>query len=135
MNSITLVGRLTADPEIRVTKNKEKTTVANFTLAVYRDKETTDFINCVAFRETAELAEKYFSKGLRVAVNGSLNIDVVNNKDNSRSYYTKVIVRNVEICQSKTENTEKKDDDFIDPGDSKPPWEDNGGSKQPKGRR
>lgn len=135
MNSITLVGRLTADPEIRVAKNKEKTTVANFTLAVYRDKETTDFINCVAFRETAELAEKYFSKGLRVAVNGSLNIDVVDNKDNSRSYYTKVIVRNVEICQSKAESTEKKDDDFVSPGDSKPPWEDNGGSKQTKGRR
>lgn len=135
MNSITLVGRLTADPEVRVAKNKEKTTVANFTLAVYRDKETTDFINCVAFRETAELVEKYFSKGLRVAVNGSLNIDVVDNKDNSRSYYTKVIVRNVEICQSKTEKTEKKDDDFVDAGDSKPPWEDNGGSKQTKNRR
>ena len=135
MNSITLVGRLTADPEVRVAKNKEKTTVANFTLAVYRDKETTDFIYCVAFRETAELVEKYFSKGLRVAVNGSLNIDVVDNKDNSRSYYTKVIVRNVEICQSKTENTEKKNDDFVDPGDAKPPWEDNGGSKQNKSRR
>lgn len=135
MNSITLVGRLTADPEIRVAKNKEKTAVANFTLAVYRDKETTDFINCVAFRETAELVEKYFSKGLRVAVNGSLNIDVVDNKDNSRSYYTKVVVRNVEICQSRTESTKKKDDEFIDPGDSKPPWEDNGGSKQTKGRR
>ena len=135
MNSITLVGRLTADPEVRVAKNKEKTTVANFTLAVYRDKETTDFIYCVAFRETAELVEKYFSKGLRVAVNGSLNIDVVDNKDNSRSYYTKVIVRNVEICQSKAERAEKKDDDFVDPGDAKPLWEDNGGSKQTKGRR
>ena len=135
MNSITLVGRLTADPEVRVAKNKEKTAVANFTLAVYRDKETTDFIYCVAFRETAELVEKYFSKGLRVAVNGSLNIDVVDNKDNSRSYYTKVIVRNVEICQSKSESAEKKDDDFVDPGDAKPPWEDNGGSKQTKGRR
>ena len=134
MNSITLVGRLAADPEIRVAKNKEKTTVANFILMVYRDKLTTDFINCVAFRETAELVEKYFSKGLRVAVNGSLNIDVVENKDNSRSYYTKVIVRNVEICQSKAESTEKKDDDFVDPGNAEPPWEDNGGSKQTKGR-
>lgn len=135
MNSITLVGRLTADPEVRVAKNKEKTTVANFTLAVYRAKGITDFINCVAFRETAELVEKYFSKGLRVAVNGSLNVDVVDNKDDSRSYYTKVIVRNVEICQSKAESADKKDDDFVDPGDAKPPWEDNGGSKQTKNRR
>lgn len=135
MNSITLVGRLTANPEIRVAKNKEKTKVATFTLAVYRDKETTDFIKCVSFRETAELAEKYFAKGLRVAVNGSLNIDVVEDKNGDRSYYTKVIARNVEICQSKNESSEQKDGDFVDPGDAKPPWEDNGGSKQNKNRR
>lgn len=135
MNSITLVGRLTADPDIRVAKNKEKTKVATFTLAVYRDKETTDFINCVSFRETAELAEKYFVKGLRVAVNGSLNIDVVENKDGDRSYYTKVIARNIEICQSKKESSDQKDDDFVNPGDAKPPWEGNGGSKQSKNRR
>lgn len=135
MNSITLVGRVTADPDIRVANNGEQTTVANFTLAVYRNKDTTDFINCVAFRETAEMVEKYFTKGLRVAVNGSLNIDVLENKNGARSYYTKVIVRNVEICQSKTETSEKKDDDFVDPGNSKPPWEDNGGSKQSKNRR
>lgn len=135
MNSITLVGRLTADPDIRVANNKEQTVIANFTLAVYRNKDTTDFIDCVAFREAAEIVEKYFTKGLRVAVNGSLNIDVVDNKDNGRTRYTKVVVRNVEICQSKTETSEKKDDDFVDPGDSKPPWEDNGGSKQNKNRR
>ena len=135
MNSITLVGRVTADPDIRVANNKEQTTVAHFTLAVYRTKDTTDFINCVAFRETVELVEKYFTKGLRVAVNGSLNIDVLENKNGTRSYYTKVIARNVEICQSKTEGSERKDDDFVDPGDSKPPREDNGGSKQNKNRR
>lgn len=135
MNSITLVGRVTADPDIRVANNGEQTTVAHFALAVYRNKDTTDFINCVAFRETAEMVEKYFTKGLRVAVNGSLNIDVLENKNGTRSYYTKVIVRNVEICQSKAESSEKKDDDFVDPGNSKPPWEDNGESKQNKSRR
>ena len=77
MNSTKLVGRLTADPEVRVANNKEKTTVANFTLEVYRDKETTDFINCAASRETAELVEKYFSKGLPVEVSGSLNWEMV----------------------------------------------------------
>lgn len=135
MNSITLVGRVAADPDIRVANNGEQTTIAHFALAVYRNKDTTDFINCVAFRETAEMVEKYFTKGLRVAVNGSLNIDVLENKNGTRSYYTKVIVRNVEICQSKAESSEKKDDDFVDPGNSKPPWEDNGGSKQNKSRR
>lgn len=135
MNSITLVGRVTADPDIRVANNGEQMTVAHFTLAVYRNKDTTDFINCVAFRETAEMVEKYFTKGLRVAVNGSLNIDVLENKNGTRSYYTKVIARNVEICQSKAESSEKKNNDFVDPGNSKPPWEENGGSKQNKNRR
>lgn len=135
MNSITLVGRLTADPDIRYANNGDQTTVAHFTLAVYRNKDTTDFINCVAFRETAELAEKYFSKGLRVAVNGSLNIDVLEDKNGKRSYYTKVIARNAEICQSKNESSDQKNDNFVDPGDAKPPWEDNGGSKQNKNRR
>lgn len=135
MNSITLVGRVTADPDIRVANNGEQMTVANFTLAVYRNKDTTDFINCVAFRETAEMVEKYFTKGLRVAVNGSLNIDVLENKNGTRGYYTKVIARNVEICQSKAEGSEKRDDDFVDSGSSKPPWEDNGRSKQNNNRR
>lgn len=121
MNSITLVGRLTADPETRMAKNKDKTLIANFTLAVYRDKDTTDFINCVAFANTAEVIKKHFRKGLRVAVSGSLNIDVVDNKDKSRSYFTKVVVRNIEICQSKTETT-RPGDDFVDGGDSEPPW-------------
>ena len=76
MNGITLAGCLTANPEIRVAKNKDKTTDINFTITVHCDKETTDFINCAAFRETAELLEKYFSKGLRVAVDGSLTIEV-----------------------------------------------------------
>lgn len=134
MNSIILVGRLTADPDIKVARNKDKTLIANFNIAVYRDKETTDFIHCVAFSNTAELIEKYFTKGLRVAVNGSLNIDVVENKDGTKEYYTKVIVRNVEICQSKKEN-QSSGDDFIEPGDEKPPWEDNGGEKKVSNKR
>lgn len=134
MNSITLVGRLTADPDIKVARNKDKTKVANFNLAVYRDKDTTDFIHCVAFSNTAELAEKYFTKGLRVAVNGSLNIDVVENKDGTKDYYTKVVVRNVEICQRKNES-QQNGDDFVEPGDEKPPWEDNGGAKSNNNKR
>lgn len=134
MNSITLVGRLTADPDIKVANNEDKTTVANFNLAVYRNKDTTDFIHCVAFSNTAELIEKYFIKGLRVAVNGSLNIDVVENKNGDKEYYTKVVVRNVEICQSKNER-QQNGNDFVEPGDEKPPWEDNGGSKKTNNKR
>ena len=134
MNSITLVGRLTHDPDIKVANNRDKTTIANFNLAVYRNKDTTDFIHCVAFSNTAELVEKYFTKGLSVAVNGSLNIDGVENKDGTKEYYTKVVVRNVEICQSKNEG-QQNGDDFVDPGNEKPPWEDNGGAKKASNKR
>ena len=126
MNNVTLIGRLTEDPEIRTAKNKDRTKVANFCLAVYRDKDTTDFLNCVAFSSTAELIEKYFKKGLRVAVSGSVNIDVVTDKHDSskKLYFTKILVRNAELCQSKSENSSSKNDpsEFVD-SDGKPPWE------------
>lgn len=132
MNNITLVGRLTADPEIRIAKNKEKTKIANFSLAVFRDKEKTDFFNCVAFGATAELIERYFRRGLRVAISGSVNIDVVADKKNPQinHYYTKVIARGVEICQSKKESELSEssepsgDDDWVNSNaGGKPPWE------------
>lgn len=132
MNNITLVGRLTADPDIRTAKNKEKTKIANFSLAVFRDKDTTDFFNCVAFGATAGLIESYFKKGLRVAVSGSVNIDIVADKKNPQvnHYYTKVIVRGVEICQSKKESepsdtsASSSNDEWVNSNaGGKPPWE------------
>ena len=132
MNNITLVGRLTADPDIRTAKNKEKTKIANFSLAVFRDKDTTDFFNCVAFGATAGLIESYFKKGLRVAVSGSVNIDIVADKKDPEKnhYYTKVIVRGVEICQSKKESgesnssTSSTNDEWVNSNaGGKPPWE------------
>lgn len=132
MNNITLVGRVTADPEIRTAKNKDKTKIANFSLAVFRDKDTTDFFNCVAFGATAGLIESYFRKGLRVAVSGSVNIDIVADKKNPQvnHYYTKVVVRGVEICQSKKESefsgtSAPSDDDGWEKSNAsgKPPWE------------
>ena len=63
LNRIVIMGRLTRDPELRYTQNK--TPVAAFTLAVDRDfgDKATDFIDCVAWRQTAEFVSKYFSKG------------------------------------------------------------------------
>jgi single-strand DNA-binding protein len=72
LNIITVMGRLTAGPELRRTQSG--TSVANFTVAVERDfgEKTTDFISCVAWRQTGEFISKYFHKGSMIAVTGSL---------------------------------------------------------------
>lgn len=70
MNRITLLGRMVAEPELKQTP--AGVSVLTFTLAVRRDKDNTDFIDCVAWRQTAEFIEKYFRKGSAIAVDGSL---------------------------------------------------------------
>ncbi len=77
LNHITIMGRLTRDPELRYTQNQ--TPVASFTVAVDRDfsgqngqEKQTDFIDCVAWRSTGEFISKYFSKGRMIVVSGRL---------------------------------------------------------------
>ena len=77
LNHITIMGRLTRDPELRYTQSQ--TPVASFTLAVDRDygsrddgEKQTDFIDCVAWRQTAEFVSKYFQKGSMAVVAGRL---------------------------------------------------------------
>ena len=79
LNHITIMGRLTRDPEIRYTQSQ--TPVTSFTLAVDRDfggrdggEKQTDFIDCVAWRQTAEFVSKYFTKGSMAVVSGRLQI-------------------------------------------------------------
>ncbi len=79
LNHITIMGRLTRDPELRYTQSQ--TPVASFTLAVDRDfggrdggEKQTDFIDCVAWRSTAEFVSKYFAKGSMAVVSGRLQI-------------------------------------------------------------
>lgn len=106
MNKVFLKGRLTADPEIRKTTND--ISVCNFSIAVNRrfDREKTDFINCEAWRQTAEFISKYFKKGKEIVVCGELHIDKWD-KDGETRYLTKVSVDEVEFCGSKgdAENT------------------------------
>ena len=111
MNKVFLKGRLTADPEIRKTAND--ISVCNFSIAVNRrfDREKTDFINCEAWRQTAEFISKYFTKGKEIAVCGELHIDKWD-KDGETKYLTKISVDEVEFCGSKSENkTHTTDDD------------------------
>lgn len=116
MNKAILTGRLTRDPEIRVTQDGQ-TTIARFGLAVDRKgkEQKADFFNLTAFNKTATFAEKYLKKGTKVNVIGHLQNDEYTNRDGQKVTQTIVIVEEVEFCESKKqeEKTEEKPDGFM----------------------
>ena len=105
MNSICLMGRLTGDPELKTTQSGFS--VTSFTVAVdraYRSKDQerqTDFINCVAWRGTAEFISRYFRKGQRMALQGSLQTRKYTANDGSQRTVYEVVVDNAFFCESK----------------------------------
>ena len=107
MNKVILMGRLTRDPEIRYSQGEQSTAVARYTIAVDRrfrrdgDQQTADFINCVAFGRQGEFAEKYFRKGIKIAITGRIQTGSYTNKDGQRVYTTDVVAENVEFAESK----------------------------------
>lgn len=110
MNNVSLVGRLVRDPEVRYGQN-ESVSVAKFSLAVERKWKrdgdpTVDFINCTVFGKSAEFTEKYFRKGMRVAITGRIQTGSYKNKDGQTVFTTEIIVESQEIAQSKSENNE-----------------------------
>ncbi|MDD3428828.1 MAG: single-stranded DNA-binding protein [Oscillospiraceae bacterium] len=109
MNVVALVGRLTADPELRQTP--QGVAVATFTVAVdrpYSSKNTNerqaDFINCVAWRNTAEFLSKYFNKGKLISVEGSIQTRTYDDKEGKKRYVTEILASNVGFVGSKAEN-------------------------------
>lgn len=112
MNKVILIGRLTSDPEVRYSQGEEPIAVARYSLAVDRPRrndgtQETDFISCVAFRKSAEFAEKYLYKGIKIAVIGHLRTGSYTNKDSVKVYTTDVVVESHEFAESKknTDNT------------------------------
>ncbi len=106
MNKVILMGRLTRDPEVRYSGGDNATTVAKCSLAVdrrfKRDNEpSADFINCVGFGKTAEFAEKYFRKGMRICVVGRIQTGSYTNRDGQKVYTTYVVVEEQEFAESK----------------------------------
>ena len=99
LNHITVMGRLTRDPELR--KTGSGISVANFTVAVDRDfggqdgKKETDFIDCVAWRATADFVSKYFPKGKMAVVSGRLQIRSYTDKDGNKRKAAEVVADNV----------------------------------------
>lgn len=131
-NKVFLMGRITKDVDVRGDGNNM---VARYSLAVdrrFKNKDgeyDTDFINVVAFGKSAEFAEKYFAKGMKVVITGRIQTGSYTNKDGQKVYTTDVVAEDQEFAESKkssggeTESSGKKtkevssDDDFmnIDP--------------------
>ena len=109
INSVNLVGRLTRDVELRVSQSN--VTVATFTLAVNRSfksangEREADFINCVAFKKTAEILNQYAGKGSQIGVTGSIQTRNYENKDGQRVYVTEVVANNIALLDSKGSNS------------------------------
>lgn len=108
MNKVILMGRLTRDPDVRVTTGESSMTIARYTLAVDRrtrktdtNEPTADFISCVAFGKAAEFAEKYFHQGMRVLITGRIQTGSYTNKDGNKVYTTDVIVEEQEFADSR----------------------------------
>ena len=111
MNKVFLIGRLAKDPDAR-----EKVTL--YTLAVDRYKEGVDFINCVAFGNQAEFAEKYLHKGIKIAIEGHIQTGSYE-KDGKKVYTTTVVVDRHEFCEKKgaapkEEKEEQKESEWMD---------------------
>lgn len=105
MNHICLIGRLTADPEVRYTQGEKPMAVARYTLAVDRPRkaegqQVADFIRCVAFGKTAEFAEKYLHKGEKIALNGRIQTGSFDDKDGKKVYTTDIVVNSHYFCES-----------------------------------
>ncbi len=120
MNKSILMGRLTRDPEVRYSSGDNPTAVARYTLAVDRryqreGEPNADFIPCVVFGKGAELAEKYFRKGIKVLVIGRIETGKYTNQEGQTVYTTKVIVEEQEFAESKAASERSQQADSSNP--------------------
>lgn len=105
MNRVILTGRLGADPELKQTQSG--VSVCQFRLAVERKfknadgKRETDWINIVAWRNTAEFCARYLQKGAKIGVEGMIQTRSYDAQDGSKRYATEVVADSVEFCESK----------------------------------
>ena len=115
LNVAALVGRLTADPELRHTPNN--TPVTSFTIAVTRsfakagEERQSDFIDIVAWRGTAEFVSRYFKKGQLIAVEGTIQTRNYEDKDGKKRKAVEIVANNVHFTESKKSVSQYQYDD------------------------
>jgi len=106
MNKVILMGRLTKDPVVRYSQGQQSTAIARYTLAVnrkFKDKDgnyTADFIGCVAFGRAGEFAEKYFRKGMQVAIVGRVQTGSYTDKNGNKVYSTDIVIEEQDFADS-----------------------------------
>ncbi len=122
MNKVCLIGRLTSKPELRYTNSN--IAVTKFNVAVNRKPKEdgtreADFINCIAWKSTAETITKYFDKGSQIGIEGRIQTGSYDDKDGKKVYTTDVVVEGITFLDSKKEVTpqdfEKKEEINTDP--------------------
>lgn len=105
LNKVILGGRLTSDPELKSTTSG--TLVTQFSIAVNRkyskEQQQTDFINCVAWKGTAEFISKYFKKGSSICVTGNIQVRSFNDNQGNKRYATEVIVEEANFVDGKND--------------------------------
>ena len=123
MNIVILQGRLTKDVETKITNNNTK--IATWTLAVNRTYgEETDFINCITFNKTAEIAEKYLSKGMLVLLTGSMQIRKWKDEQGNNREKTEIVVNDINFTgNKKTTETETKVEEKVEEVEEEPQQE------------
>lgn len=109
MNKVTLIGRLTKDPEVRYSQGENTTAIARYSLAVDRrykreGEPDADFINCVAFSKQGEFAEKYLRKGMKIAISGRIQTGSYTDKEGKKIYTTDIVVEEHFFCESKNQD-------------------------------
>lgn len=105
MNKVILSGRLTREPEVRYSTGENGVMIARYTMAVDRkhdrERQSADFINCVAFGRAAEFAKKYFRQGIKINISGHIQTGSYTNRDGVRVYTTDVIIEEQKFAESK----------------------------------
>ena len=110
MNKVELIGRLTKEPELKLTQNQVQ--FCAFTVAVDRKfkdangQRQADFINCLAWKQTAVFIQKYFHKGNRIGLTGSIQVRSFDNAEGKKCFITEVIAEDVEIVESLNSNSQ-----------------------------
>ena len=109
MNNVSLIGRLTAAPELKYTQSN--TAYTRFSVAVDRsyakqgEERQTDFINIAAWGKTAEFVCKYFMKGQRIGITGEIRTGSYTDQNGNKRYTTDVVASGVYFCESKSNST------------------------------
>lgn len=120
MNKTILIGRLTRDPIVRYSNGEKPIAVARFTLAVERkykkngEEQEADFISCIAYSKLGEVVEKYFKKGMKMALVGRIQTSNYTNDKGEKVYTTNVVAEEIEFVEKKSDNSNSTNNEFME---------------------